>query len=142
MEHSFFSLIYKTKERKDLLSFHALGEVIKQLDAQWLLHAPKTDWLAYITDDLDTIRYREEAFADIARHPALADLCAQCAEKLDAIDALRRIKEGQQTNETMLYSIKEVELYLDLTALLKDALDPLAKDLCSDSFKGLYTLVK
>ena len=102
MEQTFFSLIYKSKEAKDLLSFSSVNETVKQLDASWLLYAQNTDWLDFITDDVDTIRYREEAFADIMNCPALATLCAECAEMLSSIDSLRRIKEGQQTNETML----------------------------------------
>ncbi|MBQ8910996.1 MAG: hypothetical protein IJY89_00315 [Clostridia bacterium] len=138
MEQDFFSLIYKNKENRDLLSFSSVNETVTQLDATWLLYARDTDWLSFITDDVETIRYREEAFADIMACPALADLCAQCAEKLSSIDALRRIKEGQETNETMLYSIKEVELYLDFIDLLYQTLLEVKNELSSEAFLKLY----
>ena len=107
MKQDFFSLIYKNKDAKEPLAFSNINETVKQLDAGWLLYARNTDWINFVTDDIETIRHREEAFSDILACPALSDLCDDCAEKLSAIDGLRRIKETQHTNETMLYSIKD-----------------------------------
>ena len=66
MERSFFSLIYKTPQQHHPLSFCNIEETIKQLDAGWLLYARSIDWTSYVSDDVETIRYREQAFADLA----------------------------------------------------------------------------
>ncbi|MBE6544138.1 MAG: hypothetical protein E7675_07030 [Ruminococcaceae bacterium] len=141
MENSFFSLIYKNKKQQELISFSSVNNAVKQLDASWLLCSHKNNWLNYITDDIETIQYREEAFADIMKCPELSELCNQCIEKLSAIDSLKRLKEGQKTNETMLYSIKEVELYIDFIDLLYISLSKIHDSIQSEAFKNLYDRV-
>ena len=142
MERSFFSLIYKTPQQHHPLSFCNIEETIKQLDAGWLLYARGIDWIAYVSDDVETIRYREQAFADLMALPDLSALCAECAETLESIDALRKVKESGQTNETMLYSIKEVELYLDFINRLHKGLGALEGKISSEAFLTLADRVK
>ncbi len=138
MEQEFFSLIYKSRDAKELVSFSSINETVKHLDASWLLCTHKNNWVNYITDDTETIKYREEAFGDIINCPALSVLCKECCEKLSAIDALKKIKEGHPTNETMLYSIKEIELYLDFIDLLYETLTKLKGSFTSAAFTKLY----
>lgn len=106
-----FSLLYPKGYDSETNSFAHNPDIIKQLGADTLLWGRSTDFFAFLTDDCDVIEYRQSIFSDLANIPELSELIEKSAVMLKDIDELRRIKEKNYTNEGLLFSVKEIEIY-------------------------------
>jgi len=100
------------------------------------------EWERYFTDDEQTIKYREELFSDILTHPALSEMFEYLAEQLSAVDELRKIPDSASDNESQLYAIKEVELYIDLITNAYTRLNEFSDSLSSRAVLSLYGYLK
>lgn len=133
-------MIYKEKNN-DLNRFSGLNETIESLGAAWILNCHNVNWSEYFTDDINTLKMREEAFGDMMNLSSLVDVCRISAEKLETMQSLIKIKSEYSTNENMLYTIKEIEIYIDFVTNLYNGLDKIKDEIRSESFMGLYKAV-
>lgn len=105
-----YSLLYpqSTKKQPHL--------IIAQNDLKTLLgnylYSREFDASDCMTDDVQTIVYRQELFDDLLREPSLADLLRTLLPLLQNMDELYRLRENSHQTEGQLYAIKLIELYL------------------------------
>ena len=98
----------------------------EQLELYYLIDLKSSDIGSFFTDDPETIRYRQETFADMAANPEIARTLLKMLPLLSDITELRRMgADAGASTESYLYSITEVELYMSLMEHLKKGLLPL-----------------
>lgn len=68
----------------------------------------------FMTEDVEIIQYRQEIFADILNEPEVLDLLQEILPILENINELYRLKDNSHETEGQIYSIKLIELYIDL----------------------------
>ena len=76
------------------------------------LYNRELDLSTFMTDDLETIRYRQEIFADLLHEPRLVKLFEEIIPMLENIDELYRLRENSHQTEGQIYSIKLIEIYI------------------------------
>lgn len=76
------------------------------------LYNRELDISAFMTDDLETIQYRQELFADLLHEPKLVKLFEEILPMLENIDELYRMRENSHQTEGQIYSIKLIEIYI------------------------------
>ena len=87
----------------------------EQLELYYLIDLKSSDIGSFFTCDVETIRYRQKTFADMAENPELSRVLLKMLPLLNDITELRRMGEGNgDSTESYLYSITEVELYTSL----------------------------
>ena len=136
-----FSLIYPSSGSSECNSFMPNPEIIKQLGAGTLLWGRKTDFFAFLTDDCEVIEYRQNVFSDMSNIPELTVMIDKSVQVLKNIDELRRIKEKSYDNEKMIYSVKEIEIYINLIDLMAETLRACKDKIQSEAMKNLYDYV-
>ncbi len=138
MDNGSFSMIFTGRNTS---SCAVSSGLIKQLGADWFFYNKYLDWRDFLTDNIDEIGLRQEAFADIAEIPELATLCENGASMLADIDGLRRTKEDSKTPESMLYSIKELEIYIDFIKKMNELCLLVRNKVKSRTFKMFCELI-
>ena len=68
----------------------------------------------FMTEDVEIIQYRQEIFADILNEPEVLDLLQEILPILENINELYRLKDNSHETEGQIYSIKLIELYIEL----------------------------
>lgn len=68
----------------------------------------------FMTDDVEIIQYRQEIFEDILNEPEVLDLLQEILPILENINELYRLKDNSHETEGQIYSIKLIELYIEL----------------------------
>lgn len=93
----------------------------------------------YFTADPDVILYRQETLADLARLPALSDTLARVVPILCDIRELRHLDRDTGTNagDSYLYSITEIELYVQAVDTLAGGLSAVVSESLSPAFRAL-----
>jgi len=121
-----------------------LSEVTaEQLELYYLIDLKSSDIGSFFTADAETIRYRQETFADMAENPELAKVLLKMLPLLGDITELRRMgSDSAGSTESYLYSITEVELYTSLMDHLKKGLLPIADKLKSRAFRSLAERIR
>ena len=91
----------------------------------------------FITEDEETIKYRNRVFFDMLSNPELSETFVSLLPILTDIIELRQM--DQETNDTASYlsSIIEIELYISCVDLLSEKLEPLKDKLASEAFQRL-----
>ncbi|MGM9653608.1 MAG: hypothetical protein ACI3XP_08255 [Eubacteriales bacterium] len=143
VEYTDISLLYPDAESLRRQSVAGGGARLteataEQLELYYLIDLKSSDIGSFFTCDPETIRYRQETFADMAEHPELARTLLKMLPLLGDITELRRMGgENAGSTESYLYSITEVELYTSLMEHLRQGLLPLAPQLKSRAFRRL-----
>ena len=142
METRFLSLLYPSeeslcrhKDRKDTPLVPE--EVCEELGLTTLLSLKNSSLSDYFTADPQTLAYRQATFAELAAHPALAEVLARVFPILSDIEELRRLDAMESSGESYLYSITEIELYISCIEALREGLLPLRESLTSPAFRTL-----
>ena len=93
----------------------------------------------YFTADPDVMLYRQETLADLARLPALSDTLARVVPILCDIRELRHLDRDTGTNagDSYLYSITEIELYVQAVDTLAGGLSAVVSESLSPAFRAL-----
>lgn len=138
MEQPYLSFLYPDRAAEDAARetpVHIADEVCDELGMSALLPLRSSSLSHYFTADPAVISYRQEVFRDMAKHPELsATLCAALPLLADITELRRLEADYDPTGESYLYSITEVELYIDCIRLLSEGLSPLAPSLESRAF--------
>ena len=110
----------------------------EQLELYYLIDLKSSDIGSFFTADPETIRYRQETFADMTENPEIARTLLKMLPLLSDITELRRMgADTGASTESYLYSITEVELYISLMDHLKKGILPLKDKLQSRAFRAL-----
>ena len=113
------------------------ADTAEQLELDYLINLKSCDIASFFTSDPETIRYRQETFADMTAHPEIAHTLLKMLPLLSDITELRRMgADTGASTESYLYSITEVELYTSLMEHLKKGLLPLKNSLGSRAFRA------
>ena len=113
------------------------ADTAEQLELDYLINLKSCDIASFFTSDPETIRYRQETFADMTAHPEIAHTLLKMLPLLSDITELRRMgADTGASTESYLYSITEVELYTSLMEHLKKGLLPLKDSLQSRAFRA------
>ena len=122
---------------------HLTEATAEQLELYYLIDLKSSDIGSFFTTDPETIRYRQETFADMMENPELGRVLLKMLPLLGDITELRRMgSEQAASTEAYLYSITEVELYTSLIDHLKKGLLPLADRLTSRAFRALAERIR
>jgi DNA mismatch repair protein MutS len=136
-----FSLLYPSPIDSVENSFVHNPDIIKQLGAGTLLWGRSTDFFAFLTDDCDVIEYRQNIFSDMSNIPELTEMIDKSVGILKNIDELRRFKEKSYESEALLYSVKEIEVYINLIDLMAEKLSVCKDKINSEGMKKLCDYV-
>lgn len=138
-----YSLIYPQGYRyddKDLVRSES-NELIRRLGADWLFYNKTVRIMDYLTSNAEVIAYRRDTLREVMGHPGLLELIRGAVERLEQIGALVRVKENPNLSyEAQFYSIRELEVYLDLVKFLAEGFDKLDADGVSLQSQGLLAL--
>lgn len=117
------------------------GDIIKSLELAPLFYSPDIDWRMFLTADVETIRYRQHIFKDIDGSRELERLFNECAEKLENVTELAKMRsDNSWDNEANLYTIKEIEIFIDFVSTLYSGLCAHESKISSEGLKALYLL--
>ncbi len=83
----------------------------KALFGNYLYHR-EIDLCDYMTEDVETIIYRQALFADLLTEASAVELLKKLLPLLENMDELYRLRENSHHAEGQLYSTKLIELYL------------------------------
>lgn len=138
-----YSLIYPQGYRyddKDLVRSES-NELIRRLGADWLFYNKTVRIMDYLTSNAEVIAYRRDTLREVVGYPGLLELIRGAVERLEQIGALVRVKENPNISyEGQFYSIRELEVYLDLVDFLAEGFDKLDAEGISLKSQGLLAL--
>lgn len=126
-----YSLIYPPDYRyndKDLVRSES-NDLIKRLGADWMFYHKTTSFADHLTANPHVITYRRDALREVMERPTLLQLVRGATERLAEIGQLMRVKENPNISyEAQFYSIRELEVYLELVDFLSNNFDKLESE--------------
>lgn len=137
MENIEISLLYPNGAIKDENLPNISSEVLNSLELDYAIDLRNNDLCNYFTTDKETIEYRQKVFADMLENEELCDLFSSLAPILNDISELRKLSQDAQSNESYLYSITEIELYVSAVEHLNYGLGKIKDKLKSEALKKL-----
>lgn len=136
------SLLYPTekivdfeKDQPKLLNISE--ETLYSLELNHIFDLTGSRLSEYFSDDKDTIEYRQRMFSDLISNQELSKLLLELSPILNDIAEIRRLSDENQSVDSYLYSITEVELYVSAIELLHNGLADIKDSFKSEAFKGL-----
>lgn len=138
-----FSFLYPSYEAKQNQILGANSEkfgeyVIEELGLAEFIDLKNGCLSDFITEDTQTIKYRNSVFFDMLANPELSEMFNSLLPILTDIIELRQMDADTDDTAGYLSSIIEIELYISCVDLLAEKLEPISKNLTSDAFKKLY----
>ena len=104
---------------------------LKELNIGLLIKIKENSWNgrdyinleSYLTDDLDTINYRLDALADLMENRSLYEAVMEIVPQIDSFRELRSLSSTASDEIDDLYSVRDLQIYLDLVEYLSDKLN-------------------
>lgn len=118
MLDSTFSLLYPNGDETAGEKVNISDEVIGELSLDFLIDLKNSSLADYFTTDKATIEYRMATVNDLLANPSIVDTLKSVLTLLNDIVELRAIKSETEVAKNYLYSITEIELYIDIVARL------------------------
>lgn len=112
-------------------------ETLNSLEINHVIDLSHNKLSEFFTDDKETIEYRQSMFNDLLINDELSELLLQLSPVLNDISEIRRLSDENQTVDSYLYSITEVELYVTAIELLYNGLKDIKSRLKSEAFVNL-----
>ena len=145
-DFSEFSLLYPDGESKRA---HFDGRDAAQIDDFTLdelgltevFPLKNSDLSEFITADPDTIRYRQEVFADLLAHEEISATFSKITPVLFDILELRRLQNEGGDTADYLSSLTEIELYISSVEILYRGLTPARDSYRSKAFRELSAYI-
>lgn len=138
-----YSLIYPQGYRyddRDIVRSES-NELIRRLGADWLFYNKTIRITDHLTSNLEVIAYRRDTLREVMESSGLLTLIRGAAERLEEIGSLVRVKETPNISyEAQLYSIRELEVYLDLVSFMSDGFEQLEAEGIELRSEGLMAL--
>ena len=112
-------------------------ETLNSLELNYAFDLTGNNLSEFFSDDKETIEYRQRMFDDLISNKDLSDLLIQLSPILTDISEIRRLSDENQSVDSYLYSITEVELYVTAIELLYNGLKDIKDGFKSEAFRGL-----
>lgn len=141
MLDSTFSLLYPNADEIAGERVHISDEVIGELGLDYLIDLKNSPLSDYFTTDKATIEYRLEVVNDLLNNPTIVDTLKSVLTLLNDIIELRQIKSETEVAKNYLYSITEIELYIDIVARLAKGFQSVRDNVKSSALKRLTETV-
>lgn len=141
MLDSSFSLLYPDGSAPAGERVNISPEVIGELGLDFLIDLKNSCLSDYFTSDSATIEYRLAVINDIINNPAIVDTLKSVLALLSDIVELRSIKAETEVAKNYLYSITEIELYIDIVARLAKGFRSAKDSVKSEALKKLTQTV-
>jgi len=147
MKEKFISLLYPSEEA---LIYHQNRDnlpniseaVCDELGLTELFSLKNSILSDFFTKDADIIKYRQSTIDDMLRLPELKDTLSRVHPILDDIQELRRLdSDSQNSGDSYLYSITEIELYVSCIDTLREGFEPIRDKIKSPAFSELCDFV-
>ncbi|MBP3307882.1 MAG: hypothetical protein IJY01_02365 [Clostridia bacterium] len=147
MKEKFISLLYPSEEA---LIYHQNRDnlpniseaVCDELGLTELFSLKNSILSDFFTRDADIIKYRQSTIDDMLRLPELKDTLSRVHPILDDIQELRRLdSDSQNSGDSYLYSITEIELYVSCIDTLREGFEPIRDKIKSPAFSELCDFV-
>ncbi len=122
MAYENFSLLYPNPDIIEKDRVNVSSEVIRELSLDYLIDLRSSNLSDYFTMDPETIKYRSQTLTDLINNPSIVDTLRGVLSLLSDIVELRAIKSETEVQKNYLYSITEIELYIDVVARLAKGL--------------------
>ncbi len=104
-------------------------DLLRRLGAGFFFYSKTCRMQDYLTCHPEVISYRRDTLREVLEKPKLLNLIQGMAERLSDIDSLVRVKvQPDLSYESQFYSIKELEIYIDLVEFLSRGFDELEAD--------------
>lgn len=143
MENTDISLIYPSQgeEYKNDKIPNITEEVLTELELNSAIDLKNSRLCDFFTTSKEVIEYRQAVFKDMLENEELCQLLLKLSPLLCDISELRRLSGEAEQNESYLYSITEIELYISCMELLSNSLCPMKDKLRSKAFVRLANRV-
>ncbi len=116
-------------------------EVIESLELDYLINLKNSALEEYFTCDPEVIRYRQQTVRDMLECPKLGDVLSGVTPMLNDIAELRKLQSETGVTQNYLYSITEIELYIECVTKLKAGFAALDGTLTSPAFTAMAQTV-
>lgn len=136
-----FSLLF-SRESANYSKVDISDDVICDLGLDRLIPLKNSNLSEYFTSDKQTIEYRQAVISDLMKHPEICGVLNTVHKLLSDISELRRIKSEMEVAKNYLYSITEIELYIDIVGRLAKVMLPIDGSLESDGLKAFAAEVR
>ncbi|MCI8387965.1 MAG: hypothetical protein HFE63_05810 [Clostridiales bacterium] len=141
MLDSTFSLLYPNGEDTPEQRVNISDEVIAELGLDFLIDLKNSNLADYFTTDKATIEYRIDTMNDMLENPTIVDTLKSTLKLLNDIIELRQIKSETEVGKNYLYSITEIELYIDIVSRLAKGFQSVKGNVKSSAFKRMTETV-
>ncbi len=147
MEERFISLLYPSEESRD---FHAdrknlpnIDEnVCDELGLNEIFNLKSSSLTDFFTTDSEVIKYRQSVISDMLANPEIKETLSKAHPILDDINQLRLLDNDQQNSgDSYLYSITEIELYVSCIETLKEGFLPIRNKIKSPAIANLSDFI-
>ncbi len=118
MLDSTFSLLYPNGDEIRGEKVNISDTVMAELGLDFLINLKSSSLSDYFTTDKATIEYRTKTINDLLANPTVVETLKGTLTLLNDIIELRAIKSETEVAKNYLYSITEIELYIDIVARL------------------------
>ena len=125
-----FSLIYPQGHRDDLPVYDGrpvrtvARDLVANLGADWFFHSRDCRLVDYLTADPAVIAYRRTALRDVMECPPLRRMLRDASDLLSQIEEnVKRRDSSGDSFESQFFSIRELEIYMDLVDCMQNAFD-------------------
>ena len=117
-----FSLIYPQGTRDDTPVRTVARNLIANLGADWFFHSRDCRLMDYLTADPAVIEYRRTALRDVMECPPLLQMLRDASDLLSQIEEnVKRRDSSGDSFESQFFSIRELEIYIDLVDCMQNA---------------------
>ena len=141
-----FSLIYPSHISEPAIVRTVSRDLVSNLGAMWFFLSRECRLTDYLTSDPDVIRYRRTALRDVMECAPLRQMLRDAADLLSQIEEnIKRRDSSGDSFESQFFSIRELEIYIDLVDCMQNAFDAVEADgftLRSEGFIALRDSVK
>lgn len=138
---TFFSFIYPSANSPRGCSFDPELSM-NELGMNLIFDCRKLPWKNLFTFDAETILYRQEIFRDLLNLPELCELCNKTVNSLESLNGLFQARDGSGDNESNLYKIKEVELFIDFLEDIYAQSKEISDKVKSRAFCRFFDMIK
>lgn len=141
MLDSTFSLLYPNGSETPGERVNISDEVISELSLDYLMELKNSSLADYFTTDKNVIEYRMATVSDLMNNPTVVDTLKSVLTLLNDIIELRAIRSETEVAKNYLYSITEIELYIDIVARLAKGFQSVRDNVKSPAFIKLTETV-
>ena len=136
-----FSLIYPQGHLDDTPVRTVARDLVTNLGADWFFHSRDCRLVDYLTADPAVIAYRRTALRDVMECAPLLQMLRDASDLLSQIEEnVKRRDSSGDSFESQFFSIRELEIYIDLVDCMQNAFDAMEAEGYTLRSEGLAAL--